>query len=52
MAAALAAEPEPGEEPERAERHLAALKSICVLPCEEYDDLKGAVDAYLLGKAR
>jgi Flp pilus assembly protein TadD len=36
----------------RAQRHLAALKSICVLPCEEYDDLKAAIDAYSLGKAR
>lgn len=36
----------------RAQRHLAALKSICVLPCEEYDDLKAAIDAYGLGKAR
>lgn len=30
----------------RAERHLMALKSICLLPCEEYDDLKSAIDAY------
>jgi len=29
----------------RAERHLAALKDICLLPCEEYDDLKSAIDA-------
>ncbi len=36
----------------RAQRHLAALKSICVLPCEEYDDLKRAVDAYVISKAR
>jgi tetratricopeptide (TPR) repeat protein len=36
----------------RAQRHLAALKSICVLPCEEYGDLKAAIDAYGLGKAR
>ena len=36
----------------RAQRHLAALKTICVLPCEEYDDLKAAVDAYPRAKAR
>lgn len=36
----------------RAQRHLAALKSICVLHCEEYDDLKAAVDAYPRAKAR
>ena len=35
----------------RAQRHLAALKTICVLPCEEYDDLKAAVDAYPRAKA-
>lgn len=36
----------------RAQRHLAALKSICVLPCEEYDDLKAAVEAYPRAKLR
>jgi Flp pilus assembly protein TadD len=36
----------------RAQRHLEALKSICVLPCEEYDDLKAAIDARRPGKAR
>jgi tetratricopeptide (TPR) repeat protein len=36
----------------RAQRHLEALKSICVLPCEEYDDLKAAIAAYRPGKAR
>ena len=29
-----------------AERHLAALREICLLPCEELDDLKNAVDVY------
>lgn len=36
----------------RAQRHLAALKGICVLPCEEYDDLKAAVEAYPRAKTR
>ena len=36
----------------RAQRHLAALKTICVLPCEEYDDLKAAVNAYPRAKVR
>jgi tetratricopeptide (TPR) repeat protein len=36
----------------RAERHLAALKDICLLPCEEYDDLKSAIDANRLEKMR
>ena len=36
----------------RAQRHLAALKTICVLPCEEYDDLKAAVEAYPRAKVR
>jgi Flp pilus assembly protein TadD len=29
-----------------AERHLAALRSICLLPCEELADLEKAVTAY------
>jgi Flp pilus assembly protein TadD len=29
-----------------AQKHLAALREICLLPCEEYKDLKLAVDAY------
>ena len=36
----------------RAQRHLAALKTICVLPCEEYDDLKAAIEAYPRAKVR
>ncbi|MEQ1804389.1 MAG: tetratricopeptide repeat protein [Burkholderiaceae bacterium] len=31
----------------RAQRHLSALKGICLLPCEELDDLNAAVEAYL-----
>ena len=29
-----------------AEKHLAALKSICMLPCEEMRDLQEAIEAY------
>ena len=29
-----------------AEKHLAALRGICLLPCEELDDLEKAVNAY------
>jgi len=29
-----------------AERHLAALGEICLLPCEQQDDLRKAVAAY------
>ena len=29
-----------------AERHLAALRAICLLPCEELADLEGAIVAY------
>jgi Flp pilus assembly protein TadD len=29
-----------------AERHLAALRSICLLPCEELADLENAITAY------
>jgi tetratricopeptide (TPR) repeat protein len=29
-----------------AEKHLAALRGICLLPCEELDDLEKAVAAY------
>ena len=32
-----------------AEKHLAALKQICLLPCEEYDDLNKALVAYRNG---
>lgn len=30
----------------KAEEHLAALQKICLLPCEEYEDLRKQVDAY------
>ena len=33
-------------EPTKAEQHLAALESLCLLPCQEYDDLKRAIAAY------
>lgn len=29
-----------------AQEHLAALRDICLLPCEEFDDLKAAIDKY------
>ena len=29
-----------------AEKHLAALKEICLLPCEELDDLERAIATY------
>jgi len=29
-----------------AQEHLAALESICLIPCEEYDNLKGTIAAY------
>ena len=34
----------------KAEEHLAALDRICLLPCEEYSDLKRAITAYKGGK--
>jgi len=30
----------------RAEENLAALEQICLIPCEEYDDLKKAMESY------
>ena len=33
-----------------AERHLAALKGICLLPCEEFKDLERAIAGYKAGK--
>ncbi len=32
--------------PAKAAEHLAALKKICVQPCEEYEDLKAKLTAY------
>ena len=33
-------------DPIKAEEHLAALERICLIPCEEYDDLKRAIAEY------
>jgi tetratricopeptide (TPR) repeat protein len=33
-------------DPAKAEEHLAALKEICVVACEEYEDLEKAIAAY------
>jgi hypothetical protein len=30
----------------KAEEHLAALHDICLLPCDEYDDLKKQIETY------
>ena len=30
----------------KAQEHLAALERICIIPCEEYDDLKRAIAEY------
>jgi hypothetical protein len=30
----------------KAEKHLATLERICLIPCGEYDDLKRAIAAY------
>jgi hypothetical protein len=30
----------------KAEEHLAALQSICLIPCEQYEELKQAVTDY------
>jgi Flp pilus assembly protein TadD len=32
--------------PAKAEEHLAALQRICLIPCEEYEDLKKAIADY------
>ena len=32
--------------PTRAAEHLAVLEKICLLPCEEYEDLKAKLEAY------
>jgi Flp pilus assembly protein TadD len=36
----------------KAEEHLAALKKICFLPCEEYNDLKKAIVDYRQGNEK
>ena len=33
-----------------AEKHLAALRKVCLLPCEELEDLHKAIAAYRAGK--
>jgi tetratricopeptide (TPR) repeat protein len=33
-------------EPTKAEEHLAALEGICLIPCEEFGDLKRAIAVY------
>jgi hypothetical protein len=30
----------------KAEEHLAALQKICLIPCEEYEDLRKKIDTY------
>ena len=35
-----------------AEKHLSALETICLIPCEEYEDLKKAVAEYRRRAAR
>jgi hypothetical protein len=30
----------------KAKEHLAALEQICLIPCDEYDDLKRAIAEY------
>ena len=35
--------------PAKAAEHLAALKEICLIPCEEYADLEKAIAAYRAG---
>jgi Flp pilus assembly protein TadD len=37
-------------DPAGAERHLAALREICLLPCDELGDLERAIAAYRAGK--
>jgi tetratricopeptide (TPR) repeat protein len=39
-------------EPATAEQHLAALEDICLIGCEEYDDLERAIAAYKTLAAR
>jgi tetratricopeptide (TPR) repeat protein len=34
------------DEPAKAEQQLATLEDICLIPCEEYEDLKRAIAAY------
>jgi Flp pilus assembly protein TadD len=34
----------------KAEEHLATLREICLIPCEEYDDLRRKIEEYRLKK--
>ena len=34
------------DKPAQAQEHLKALQAICLLPCEELDDLKAKIDRY------
>jgi tetratricopeptide (TPR) repeat protein len=34
----------------KAEEHLGALREICLIPCEEYADLKAKIDEYRKGR--
>ena len=34
------------DNPAKAEEHLVALQKICLIPCEEYEDLKKAIAEY------
>ena len=36
----------------KAEAHLSALKTICLIPCEEYTDLEKAIAEYRRKAAR
>ena len=36
----------------KAEEHLAALQKICLIPCEEFEDLKKAIAEYRRGVRR
>jgi tetratricopeptide (TPR) repeat protein len=38
--------------PAKAEQQLGALESLCLIPCDEYDDLKRAIAAYKTLAAR
>jgi tetratricopeptide (TPR) repeat protein len=39
-------------EPAKAEDHLAALEDVCLIPCDEFDDLKRVIAAYKVTAAR
>jgi tetratricopeptide (TPR) repeat protein len=39
-------------EPTKAEDHLAALEEICLIPCDEFEELKRAIAGYRVSAAR